>query len=350
MKIYFNGLDGLRAFAAVTVMIAHIIEISGFDTKSIDHLGFNGVIVFYVLSGFLITSLLLIERSNNKKISFKKFYVRRILRIWPLYFLIIGLSLLFFEFHPPLWSLLFCLTIFPNIPHFLGYGWSPSVQIWTIGVEEQFYLFWPFLTNRSNKFLLWFLLIFIPFWTLLPHFIGYLSIKFSLLSKDSLKYTIKFFYGAKFNCMAIGALLALIFVNNKNWLSLIYSNRIFYYIIILFWLIIFYFNFFQIYFTHEILAITTALLMAYIINNKTLLFDNFLTKFLGKISYGIYMYHWMVTSIVIKFYQIYLSVKISNYDLAVIIIVSSLFTIIISFISFNYFEAYFFKLKDKFKV
>ena len=90
--------------------------------------------------------------------------------------------------------------------------------------------------------------------------------------------------------------------------------------------------------------------MAYIINNKTLLFDNFLTKFLGKISYGIYMYHWMVTSIVIKFYQIYLSVKISNYDLAVIIIVSSLFTIIISFISFNYFEAYFFKLKDKFKV
>src|ERR1700741_1236659 len=96
-KIYFPNLNGLRFIAAFLVIIHHIEQI-----KSILHLpnylgripciskiGKFGVVLFFVLSGFLITYLLLTEENTFKKISVRQFYMRRILRIWPLYFLIV---------------------------------------------------------------------------------------------------------------------------------------------------------------------------------------------------------------------------------------------------------------------
>ena len=101
-RIYFPNLNGLRFIAAFLVIIHHIEQIKSF--LKIDNylevipfvgiIGKLGVVLFFVLSGFLITYLLLAEEQKYKKISIKKFYIRRILRIWPLYFLIILLSLL----------------------------------------------------------------------------------------------------------------------------------------------------------------------------------------------------------------------------------------------------------------
>jgi peptidoglycan/LPS O-acetylase OafA/YrhL len=88
-----KGLDTLRAIAALIVVIGHI-EIIKHSNNIDDFRRFLpsahiAVILFFVISGFLITFLLAKEWDLNNKISFKKFYFRRILRIWPLYFFIL---------------------------------------------------------------------------------------------------------------------------------------------------------------------------------------------------------------------------------------------------------------------
>ena len=98
-SIYFPGLNGIRAVAAIAVVISHItIALKDFgldphifgtfdDGKPKGYiLAGYGVSVFFVLSGFLITYLLISEKDSHS-IDIKKFYIRRILRIWPLYYL-----------------------------------------------------------------------------------------------------------------------------------------------------------------------------------------------------------------------------------------------------------------------
>ena len=109
-RIHFNNLNGLRFLAALMVVICHIEQNKkGFLLPNlralVKHLGVLGVDLFFVLSGFLITILLLKEKEIFKKIEYKKFYLRRILRIWPLYYLVVILS----------------LFVLPNIP-FLSDG------------------------------------------------------------------------------------------------------------------------------------------------------------------------------------------------------------------------------------
>jgi peptidoglycan/LPS O-acetylase OafA/YrhL len=101
-KIYFGGLNELRAIAALGVVIHHIEQFKGMNglmvsnvnlTFLIHNLGKASVDLFFVLSGFLITYLLLEEKTNNNDcINIGKFYLRRIYRIWPLYYLIMFIS------------------------------------------------------------------------------------------------------------------------------------------------------------------------------------------------------------------------------------------------------------------
>ena len=97
-KIYFPNLDGLRFFAFLAVFLAHsfyseseeITELAVYKVfRSVGHLGMFGVNFFFVLSGFLITYLLIIEKKEYKNVNIPAFYVRRVLRIWPLYYLVI---------------------------------------------------------------------------------------------------------------------------------------------------------------------------------------------------------------------------------------------------------------------
>lgn len=93
--MYFKNLNSVRFIAATFVVIHHIEQLkglAGYPYRSWYVLGRTGVILFFALSGFLITSLLLAEQRETGCIHLRKFYVRRALRIWPLYYLIVGLG------------------------------------------------------------------------------------------------------------------------------------------------------------------------------------------------------------------------------------------------------------------
>src|SRR4051812_33341468 len=96
-RTHFPGLDGLRGLGALSVIPAHIEQLKtsfGFDAVFWFPIHAKiGVVLFFTLSGFLITFLLLRERQLRGRISIARFYRRRMLRIWPLYFLIVLSSL-----------------------------------------------------------------------------------------------------------------------------------------------------------------------------------------------------------------------------------------------------------------
>ncbi len=147
---YMPGVDGLRAFAVTAVLVYHLGAswLPG---------GFLGVDVFLVISGFLITSLLLAERRTRGRIDLKRFWIRRALRLLPaLFLMLLVVMTAMVVLHPGevaglrgalLASLAYVTNwyfVVAEVPYFAQFG-RPSVlqHLWSLAVEEQFYLIWP---------------------------------------------------------------------------------------------------------------------------------------------------------------------------------------------------------------
>ena len=144
------SLDGLRAISISFVLIAHLTGTRNFPTvlAPLDKLGEFGVRVFFVISGYLITSILLAELWRKGDISLARFYFRRTLRLFPAaYFLIAIVAVLAAKGVVQLahWDAAFALTYSMN--YYNARGW-PLGHLWSLAVEEQFYLVWP-LTLRT---------------------------------------------------------------------------------------------------------------------------------------------------------------------------------------------------------
>jgi len=149
-RVYFKQLDGLRCIAVLSVMISHWI---GSRYIAAIPLGSMGVNIFFVLSGFLITRILLIAKEENKTGGMlhpiKQFYIRRTLRIFPIYYLTI-LILLMVNFPDVRDKAVWLFTYTLNIKFALPGVWKSHqlqyfTHLWSLSVEEQFYLFFPFL-------------------------------------------------------------------------------------------------------------------------------------------------------------------------------------------------------------
>jgi len=148
------SLDGLRALSIVLVLLGHGGDSIPFASKVpiwasvvLENSGF-GVFVFFVISGFLITSLLIQERSKSGTISIKNFYIRRAFRIWPAFYVLIAVvALLGLTHRIPLrlGELLAAALYFWNY-YPAGATWYLG-HTWSLAIEEQFYFFWP-LTVR----------------------------------------------------------------------------------------------------------------------------------------------------------------------------------------------------------
>lgn len=197
MKRHIKNLDTFRAIAAIVVMIGHIelfrMQQFGSDLLGLVPSGHIAVMMFFVISGFLITFLLTEEKNKYGTISLKDFYVRRILRIWPVYYLVLLLSAFFFEEIPNSQTIVLNSILLPNIARLFEGRWATSPQIWSIGVENIFYIFLPLiLLFVSPKRLNYLFLLFILCFAILPHLIDFANIR-TIQSKELSLMNTRFF-------------------------------------------------------------------------------------------------------------------------------------------------------------
>ncbi|WP_251973015.1 acyltransferase family protein [Sphaerotilus microaerophilus] len=145
---FFGSLDGLRAISIIAVIWHHTAPTG--TPSLLAHLGGHGVTLFFSISGFLITTLLLREWRKGGAIDLKAFYLRRTLRIFPLYYTVILIYVVLvyaLERHSAAGQ-----AFFVNLPYFLSYTSNLFVALdgrtifyfaWSLAAEEQFYLIWP---------------------------------------------------------------------------------------------------------------------------------------------------------------------------------------------------------------
>ncbi|MCO4291445.1 acyltransferase [Solitalea sp. MAHUQ-68] len=375
---YFPGLSALRFFAAFLVLMHHTETIRkkyslfNLEEYSLFRNGSTAVSFFFVLSGFLISYLLLKEDNEKGDISVKGFYWRRVVRIWPLYFLLViigvwlvpfALKTIGFAYEMPyqagqVWWMY--LLFFPFLVNIV-FGSSLLEPLWSIGVEEWFYIIWAPLMKffRQHMLMLFGLIIFIKI---------LLVIVFQLMNIEegsTLSIIQQVIDTLKFEAMAIGGIGAYyVFHGTKsfsNWKIFTHPLQLIGYGLIT-WRLAFHWELVHsgsalgtisdFMFNIPILAnLILYVLFLWLILNTALnpiawfKFDKKWLNSLGDVSYGIYMYQMLVifgVILVFKKYLIGLSPVLSTLLFYGII---STGVIIISYISKYWFENKFLKNK-----
>lgn len=316
---YFKGLNTLRFIAAFLVVIHHAESLRKdhglkFHLKDFGLFqnGAHAVSFFFVLSGFLITYLLLREREVKKDISVKQFYIKRVFRIWPLYFLMVIIGAIIQPYFIEWFNIPYKMpyTIGETwyyfiffVPGMVNYFFGSNLlePLWSIGVEEVFYLIWAPLFKWLKKHVLKLLLGVIAFKLIL------ISINTYWALPGILSYLIRIH---QFEAMAIGGLGAYLVFNygsriNTSWIYSIPSQLFFYSLILVF--IIFgatiHADLWEFFFENPIVsAIVPNALFLYLIIGVSVVDKNLFTlenrvfSYLGEISYGIYMFHLLILS------------------------------------------------------
>lgn len=144
-RFYLPELDGLRFFAFLAVFVCHV----GPDV-TLFQIGTFGVDLFFALSAYLITELLAREKERFRSLDVRSFYVRRALRIWPLYFSFLAAAYCLTNIR---WSYFaFCAVFLGNFGFALmGEPSNIIFPLWSVSVEEQFYLLWPWAVKRFER-------------------------------------------------------------------------------------------------------------------------------------------------------------------------------------------------------
>lgn len=354
--IYFSGLNGIRAIAALAVVVSHTTLMLG-DFGLNPHLfgtcedgtpkglmlARYGVSIFFVLSGFLITFLLLQEKESGE-IKIKKFYIRRILRIWPLYYLYLAIALIItfltkgYYTHMSLFLYIFYAA---NIPFILGAPINLVAHFWSLGVEEQFYLFWPWMNRIRIQKLMWTLVLLIIVLVGFRIFLHYFQ-PGSLL-ESALHIT-------RFHNMMIGALGAILYKQSNNLFLRISDNWVTQTCswIILFLVLINQYHLASV-IDNEIICVVALFIIIGQIRIRKRIFNLEipLLNFPGRISYGIYVYHPLIIFLCVKIIKPDFFAEPFNYIVIYLAVISG--TIFTAYISYTFFEKYFLNLKKRFE-
>jgi peptidoglycan/LPS O-acetylase OafA/YrhL len=370
-KIFFPNLDGLRFIAFAMVFLWHslhgpfkMLHIDNVFVEKIFYLfanGKTGVSIFFVLSGFLITYLILSEIQLNGRLDVIKFYIRRTLRIWPLYFLLL---LLIFGIMPLLmqrlhlnwnqfdmvpWYYFTFLSNFDVLRIYMNQGNDllASTVIWSVAIEEQFYLVWPLLFILLNKN----------------------SYKFIFPAFVILCYTFRWFHANNDTMLynhsisvcgdlALGGWAAYLSFTNEHFLDFFKKQtnkqRAFFYFFAIAILYVIQFG------NHPLFSVFNRLLQTlffyYIILDQNFnlqtqwkLGNNRFITFWGKYTYGLYLWHAFVLMILNVVANKLLHISPEHFIVNLGIAAPGLvLSFVISYYSYNWFEARFLKLKDKF--
>jgi peptidoglycan/LPS O-acetylase OafA/YrhL len=339
---YYPSLDGLRGVAIIMVVLAHLHFTSRFYYDVIFN-GKLGVLIFFVLSGFLITTLCIKEKVITKNISLKNFYLRRALRIFPVAYLFIFVLILlnyFFNLNISYINILGAAFYLMNFSFYFRkhhFSWH-TAHFWSLAVEEQFYLIIPFILKKKFKVYLLTLLTII---FILPVFI-YLQYLYPPLNNTVL-YAFTH-YLIKFQAIAVGCLFSVLTFKYAVNATIFAKTKIFGNILAIF-LVLFiqYDDFFSLQSVFSCLAI--SILTGYIIITNIALAKDFIFKLLnakilkivGVLSYSIYIWQQIFTSNDHK-----LPGFIVTYPFNIISL------IIVSCLSYYFYERFFLKLKTRF--
>jgi peptidoglycan/LPS O-acetylase OafA/YrhL len=354
---HYPALDGLRGIAILLVVFYH-----NFGFINYFFFGWLGVDLFFVLSGFLITDILL--KTRNSPDYLKNFYTRRVLRIFPLYYLALVLFLILIpNLGPDILSLDYYVRnqiwFWSYLQNWLFIFYPPPNNIaalnhfWSLAVEEQFYLIWPFiiLLFQRTKHLIY-LLIFL--------LIGVMTLRFFLwtFQIEHLAY-FNLYTFSRIDGICIGSLLAVF--RTVNYKAI---NRYFTLIILGLAALNFVFYFFnkQNQFSYPYLAIagytTFAVIFGLLVNEGVERQDTIISKvlslplfqFFGLISYSLYVFHWplyLMTSSSLKGWAGE-NIKFINSSIVASVIATAL-SVLVAWISFHFFEKKFLTLKKRFE-
>lgn len=351
-KIYFKGLNGIRTIAALIVVVIHTgqyLELFGLQSSEYYkwHWQSYAVTLFFVLSGYLITYLLLEEKVRTNTVSLQGFYMRRILRIWPLYYLIIIITVGLHLFFPstgipqiPATPLALYAFLLANFALILGTTITPLTSLWSIGVEEQFYALWPIIIKKSTNVVraLWIIII------------VYLVIKAAVIPLGS-KQISSLVAETRIDCMAIGGFGAVILRENGRILKLIYSQTS----QILCWILFFYSTIYKpvhvmTSINHELYSVVFMIIIVNVSTNRATLvnLENPFFDFMGKISYGLYIWHMLIIFLLSRVLKPFIFNSWPSYAIVYAGVV--LLTTITAYLSYLYYELPFLNVKEKFSV
>lgn len=365
MTRYIRSLDGIRALAVALVMLFHF---QLFDA------GWIGVQIFFVLSGFLITRILLDEKHQSLNFYLKRFYWRRSLRIFPLYFtylLLVSTVFLFVSMPETTTGMLPYLYTYTFNFTRLSAEWAHSplfTHFWSLSVEEQFYLVWPLLVFLlSDKWLKRALIIIIASGPLCRYLLGEWLIG-SDLTDEAAGEAIYWFTLSHFDAFAIGGAITLFRLPER----IVYPGRLLiatlaatalvggvnWYLLAQQGLGQNFHNFgfgvgviqnYQHVWSYTLLNFCFAAFIISLITSNTLsriypmrIFEHPVLVSIGRVSYGMYVFHWAVMAIFLKVMAPIVGKGWFSFSLY--------FGLVwfISWLSFQQYEKRFLQLKDRF--
>ncbi len=313
-KNHIKGFNGIRAIAVLMVVLAHL-RIA--DHNSTLYGGGMGVQIFFCLSGFLITYVLLKEYSNTQTINVRNFLIRRALRLLPamLSYLLVIIFLMFLGYIEPKWMSVFFALFY--IYNFILLRWKTDYlgHFWSLAVEEHFYLFYPFIfkLNKKKNLLLILLLLIV------------ICLIVSVLQNRGIIYFPSLTKNYQWTIPAImpiltGAIMSIL-LNNSN---RIYKVPV--YVFIILGLLLY---------VHQVLipssyylllssyrlnylfqCVGIAFILTYVyLNQKTAivkLLEFYPIELIGRISYGIYLWHMLFANLYrIKGLNLYVAIMLS---------------------------------------
>lgn len=371
-RVFFPNLDGLRTIAFSIVFLQHglspslnLLSYKGTFWEPLIAMltnGANGVSIFFVLSGFLITYLILAEIELTGKLNVLYFYVRRTLRIWPLYYAVI----------------LFAFILYPCVKHIIGMDthlgsrpWYYFVFLsnfdvihiqqffkgqdamsgnitWSVAIEEQFYLLWPllfyFLPKKSYP------------WIFLSVIAGSMAFRYRFIDNIAFLY---FHSLSVCGDLALGGLCAYYAIYGKGFRT--YFEKLPRYAIVLAYIAGFLWitrgvSMLRFHYAEVFTRLINTFFFAFVILEQNYAKHSFykfshsrLLTFWGKYTYGLYLLH----PIAITFLDVCCRLMHFNYALHFIPsftfgILSLCLSLLMSYLSYEYFESRFLELKKKF--
>lgn len=343
---FIKGFDGLRGISILFVLLSHLGIHNGFMNNSFYKnrvfdlfSGSAGVNVFFVLSGFLITRILLNEKEKTGKIAVIKFIKKRALRLYPVLILFIGSAAILMQMglipgsrFGLFYSVVYLYNFIPN-----AYYTSELGHMWSLAVEEQFYLFWPFLVLLIDKRRLPYFVIF---------FIALSLLFLNILPKSDLTVLDSYFFNRWFFPSSlpifVGSLSALILSFEWTNFDRFLKKNIFLWnsLTVISYFSTLWMPLYLIKLCFLFQSVGVAMFLIWITSNQYSYAVKCLEikplAYLGKISYGIYIYQGLFLTTGPKD-----NILIQSYPINICL------TILISILSFHFYESYFLKLKNK---